>query len=365
MLRDTGLASLRETQNGRVVLFGAGSLGQKIAQSLRSRGIEPLAFSDNSPLQWGKRVGGVPVLSPTESTQLFGENAVFVVSISSPGHAFSETQRQLELLGCRHIVPFLPLLWQFASDLLPYYSYDYPEYFSRNASGVLSGFEMMADEPSRKAYLENIRLRVLADFADAPERHCGTQYFADDLFLLSDGEVFLDAGAFDGDTLREFFARVPNGSALALEPDPENYRKLVSYVQSLKQDLRERVECRSLALGSVSGSIKFEARGGPHASISTTGEVFVDVARFDDLTISKVPTFLKFDIEGGEYEALLGASKFIASQKPTIAVCVYHRPDDLWRLPCLLQSLNPAYRFHLRAHDHEGWETVLYAVGAT
>lgn len=358
------VADVFRTKSARVVLFGAGSLGRKVASSLRRRGINPLAFSDNSPLNWGRQVDLVPVLSPFEAAQRFGCSAMFVVTIASPGHAFAETQRQLTNLGCTHIIPFLPLLGEIAEELLPYYAFHTPAYFSSNASSILSGFDMMADDKSRETYFNNIRFRLLADFSKAPSPDAGRQYFAEDIFQLGECEAFVDAGAYNGDTLREFFLRVPNGSAYAFEPDPENFGKLVSYVQDLSEDHRQRIQCRSLALGDCARSMRFTAKGGPEASISPDGTLSVDMVRLDDLPFATAPTFLKLDIEGGEYKALLGSSKFISSQKPLIAVCVYHRPDDLWSLTNLLHSLNPDYRFHLRVYDHDGWETVLYAVNA-
>ena len=39
------------------------------------------------------------------------------------------------------------------------------------------------------------------------------------------------------------------------------------------------------------------------------------------------------DIEGCEYEALDGARECIKKNRPILAICAYHRRDDLLRLP--------------------------------
>jgi hypothetical protein len=44
-----------------------------------------------------------------------------------------------------------------------------------------------------------------------------------------------------------------------------------------------------------------------------------------------------------------------------LAVCVYHVQNHLWKLPLLIHSLNPGYRFYLRPHG-QVWETICYAV---
>ena len=48
--------------------------------------------------------------------------------------------------------------------------------------------------------------------------------------------------------------------------------------------------------------------------------------------------------------------------RPVLAVSVYHRPDDLWRLPPYLKSLGPGYRLFLRTQGEDGMDVICYAV---
>ena len=68
------------------------------------------------------------------------------------------------------------------------------------------------------------------------------------------------------------------------------------------------------------------------------------------------------DVEGSEYNALLGAEKTIAAHKPTLAISVYHKPQDIWEIPALILKLNPDYRFYLGHYSIARGETVLYAL---
>src|SRR5438067_8335565 len=99
------------SRDGRLVLFGAGGLGRKALRGLRSLGIEPIAFSDNNSELWGREVEGTPVLPPPEAAGRFGDGALFVVTIWSPGsgHRYVETRARLTDLGCTAILPFLAL----------------------------------------------------------------------------------------------------------------------------------------------------------------------------------------------------------------------------------------------------------------
>ena len=86
---------LAAPHGNRLVLFGVGNLGRRVLGRLRQDGIEPLAFSDNQPGNWGKTVDGLIVLSPEEAADRFGGNSAFVVTIFNPDHSFPETQKQL------------------------------------------------------------------------------------------------------------------------------------------------------------------------------------------------------------------------------------------------------------------------------
>lgn len=87
-------------------------------------------------------------------------------------------------------------------------------------------------------------------------------------------------------------------------------------------------------------------------------EVFLDGGAYND---KEAPTFIKMDIEGAELEALEGAKNTIVKSKPKLAICLYHKPDDLWKIPLYLKKLVPEYKFYIRHHSKVRWETVLYA----
>lgn len=68
------------------------------------------------------------------------------------------------------------------------------------------------------------------------------------------------------------------------------------------------------------------------------------------------------DIEGAEINALKGAEKTIKGYKPKLAICVYHKKEDIWEIPKLILSYVPEYKLYLRHYSPFKDETVLYCV---
>ena len=71
---------------------------------------------------------------------------------------------------------------------------------------------------------------------------------------------------------------------------------------------------------------------------------------------------IKMDIEGAELDALYGAKNTIRKYKPLLAICVYHKREDMLTIPQYIKSIVPEYRFFLRAYEKTATELVLYAV---
>ena len=114
-------------------------------------------------------------------------------------------------------------------------------------------------------------------------------------------------------------------------------------------------------LWSKADVLRFAASEGPSISaISGTGNTSVEVEAIDN--VSPDATFIKLDVEGAELEALKGAAGTIRRNRPKLAICMYHKPGDLFEIPLFIKSLAPEYRFYLRQHQPVSCELVLYAV---
>jgi FkbM family methyltransferase len=75
-----------------------------------------------------------------------------------------------------------------------------------------------------------------------------------------------------------------------------------------------------------------------------------------------VVDFIKMDIEGAELPALRGAQSVISSDRPILAVSIYHNLNDMVEIPLFLKNVLKNYSFRLGHHSINLNETVLYAL---
>jgi FkbM family methyltransferase len=332
---------------------------------LRKAGIEPHAFSDNNESLWGGAVDGLQVLSPADAIAKYGATSTFVMTIwrGEGTDRMPDRIAALKKLGCDRVVPFPSLFWKHADEFLPHYALGLPHRLCDQADAVRAGLALFEDEASRFEYVSQIKWRMLLDFDTLPNPVKHEIYFPDDLFEVQKSEVFVDCGAFDGDTVRRFLIHRPDfeGQIKAFEPDPMNFEKLKAYVARLPTDVQRRIDVYPFAIGSKRERVRFSGTGTEAASVGV-GPVEVEAAPLDEILADCAPTYLKMDTEGSELDGVTGAQRLLQEHAPALALCVYHRQDHLWKVPLKVRELSDQYRFFLRPHLLEVWDLVMYAV---
>ena len=346
-----------------MVLFGAGQLGRMTLAGLRKVGIEPIAIADNNRRLWNTRVEGVETLSPGEAAARYGAHANFIVTIwgGSGTERMAEREAHLRRLGCHNIIPFQTLFWRHPELWLPHYGVDLPHKVQQQQSEVREAGRMWFDDASRAEYLAQLRWRLFGDFNGLPDPVAHATYFPLDLCPLIDQEVFVDCGAYDGDTIRSFCKESKDSFAyiFGFEPDPANFIKLSKSRSTLPR--QESISLQRAAVGASSGTVTFSADGSAASHVGG-GDIVVDCVSLDETLSGAGPTYIKMDIEGAELDALTGARNIIERHSPVLAICSYHLQNHLWKVPLLIKSLNDRYRFFLRPHFLEGWDLVTYAI---
>lgn len=356
------VGDLRSQPDRPLVLYGAGNLGCRTASLLRSNGISVAAFIDNDEGRWGTNLEGIPILSPSEGSSRLADHGLVIVTVwrAEGGHDFRVTRDDLRKRGWSQVESFIALFWGLGVDALPYITIDLPSNVLASRDEVLGAADLWSDERSLREFVGQVRWRLTGDFAALPPPE-PDQYFAAGIVSVKPDEVFVDCGAFTGDTMLDVARRVGSWRAYhAFEPDPASFEMLKASLATLPARLADSVHLHRAATADRSFTAQFNASGMGSASLSASGAYEVECIAIDQVVAD--PTFIKMDIEGAEAAAISGASKAIRERRPLLAIAAYHKQADLWELPKLVHDLEPAYRLFLRPHVAEGFDTVLYAV---
>lgn len=344
-----------------LLLFGAGPLGRQTLAGLRKNGVEPLFFIDNRETLWGQRIDEVEVLAPAEAAARYGSTACFVVTIYNG----SGPRRQLRDLGCECVLSYLPLLWKYSEEFVPSSCIGLAHAMWDYRKEIREAYSVLADNESRTVFCEQLLWRTGSIFEGLiPPSNSEDIYFPPDLITPLADEIFVDCGAFDGDSIRRFpgFQTGQFKTIYGLEPDVHNRKVLVAFRDSLAAN-KDRVTILPYAVGKHNEYVSF-ATGKKVSSHVLRGREDADVecVRLDDLFRDQHPTYLKMDIEGVEPEAIEGAAQILDNGHTVLAACLYHRWAHLWEIPLLIRALTPHHKIFMRRYAEDCWELVCYAI---
>lgn len=181
------------------------------------------------------------------------------------------------------------------------------------------------------------------------------------------GDVIIDAGGFIGDTAALFHRKTRGQCEIhAFEILQENVDLFIYNCEM--NGIGEQVVLNKYALSNKTGDwvgVKAASKQGATSVSGTLGDDRVGTITIDDYVIAnnlnKVD-LIKMDLEGSEIPALLGAVNTIRHFKPKLALCIYHKWDDVVTIPSFLQSIGVEYRLGFKwVNLSTGWEAVLLA----
>ena len=244
-------------------------------------------------------------------------------------------------------------------------------YFQQNISAFTQTYNWLADEKSRvtmKCYLQgHIELKSWPMLPVWNESNVEEQYFPTDIITLSQNEVFVDCGAFTGDTLEIFDKHINTFDRYyALEPDAVRFEKLNNVIKAVCN--KGNVVHLPIGVSDKKMKAYFDHSSAGcgqvvYDEISTEECGYIELDTIDNiLDQEEKVTFIKMDIEGEEMSALQGAGTTIQKHKPKLAICVYHKKEDLISIPQYIKKLVPEYKLYLRAHWPTANEVVLYGI---
>ena len=216
----------------------------------------------------------------------------------------------------------------------------------------------LADEVSKRHFAKVVNFRLNLDLKCMAgiQLSINRQYFEKFLPLRA-RDVFVDGGGYDGQTSLQFAALNNAYERIHyFEPIPS-----MMEVSRLNLARLRDVNFVEKGLFSRNCRLRFDAEAGTASKLAEGGRSEIDVACIDQ-EIDEPITLMKLDIEGAEYDAILGAKGHIKSDRPTMAICIYHNQQDFWRIPLQIMEIDDRYDIYVRHYSESVRETVMFFV---
>lgn len=342
-----------------VWIFGAGQFGRALARILPAQGFAVAGFVETQPQAQevqGLRVLDWPTLARTDS------QAQLALGILNHRMAYD----RLMAIAAQAGFPAPLMTWDLYDQFVPALGWRFwlgeRQVLASHLERLAQVAERLADDESRQTLLRLCAFRLGLDTAYSSFLSQDSQYFNTLTLPPLQGKAvtYIDCGAYDGDTFAELVKQpgIACHQAFLLEPDPDNHAALVRRIAGHYP----QAVCLPLAAADRYGILTFTSGQGGGSAIGTDGDIHVAAAALDEMFPQGRADFIKLDVEGAEALVLQGARHLIQRNRPVLAVSLYHNPADIWELPELLFGMCEDYRFYIRQHCFNSFDSVLYAV---
>lgn len=330
----------------KILLYGTGNGADKILDELLARGITVSGVFASDGFVRDRYFRGFKVMSFSTAKELFGDFITLVCfgsQLPSVMDNIKKIAHETELYA-----PDVPVV---EKDSI----FDI-QYAKEHRKELVAAYNLMADELSKKVFENTVLYKLTGklDYLFEIETPKSETY---ELLQIGDSETYADLGAYTGDTVEEFLQYADGyKSIIAAEPDSKNYRKLCLNTENIKN-----ISCHNVCISCDNDEIQFAMNSGRN-SVVGKGNTTIQSVNIDTLLGNTDVTFIKMDIEGQEKNALLGGKAVLKEKRPKLNVAAYHRNEDIFELPILINEINSDYKIYMRHHPYiPAWDTNFYA----
>ena len=265
-------------------------------------------------------------------------------------------KQKLDEMGFLHI-SYLALLKYSSLDLAPSpFMEDFEDDFRNNYENYQQTYNLLKDTKSKEIFTKviNFKISYNYDFMEGFTNNHEEQYFDKELIPNIQNVCFVDGGGYVGDTASEVIKNFPDFKKIYLiEPISENIR-------IAKRELGHftNIEFLSCGISNRQETLYFNEEKS-FSTLYGKGTQSVQVDTIDNLVKEKVD-YIKLDIEGAEQDAIDGAQKTIKKDRPILAICIYHKAEDWYKIPQKVLAIESEYDIYLRHYMEGIFESVMY-----
>lgn len=328
-----------------IVLYGMGNGADKIVDWCEEHSVKIAGFFASDEFVRGQVFRGFEVKKYSDIIVEFGEDILVVIAFASER---PEVLARFKELAEAHetVAPHLSLFEELETVSTAW--------LAKYEAELQKVYDNLADDVSRETFAAvlNYKLSGKVEYLFV----CDTAREEDlrQLFTFGENEVYMDLGAYNGDTVQEFLNLVDGKyeHIIAVEPDRRNCKKLCAMAEELGE-----ITVHECGVWSELGELGFSDSGGRQSTFLAVQKKTVPVNSIDNLADGKAVSYIKMDVEGAEVQAIEGGRDVIQKFAPKMFVAAYHYDVDVFRLPLLLWKLVPEYKIFFRKHPYvPAWE---------
>ena len=331
-----------------IVLYGMGDGADKVLTAFEHFNIKADAVMASDEFVRGQSFHGFTVKKLSDLEDEFGDFTIALCFASQ----LEGVMNTIKSVAQKHtmLVPSVPVFGNTLFD---------DSFIEKNQAHIDSAYDLLADEQSQNVFKNVIAFYYTGslDYLDSITTDKDEAF--NGILKLGRDETYVDLGAYNGDTIDELL-HYTNGlykKIIAFEPNSKNFEKLKAHCRCMPN-----ADLWQLGAYSKNTTLEFNNKAGRNSAIADKGTK-TRVASVDSVLCGTGATYIKADVEGADYETLLGMKNTLKTFKPKLNFSAYHRFEDIFRLPLLIAELNPEYKIYLRHHPYiPAWDTNLYCV---
>ncbi len=337
-----------------IIVYGMGNGADKLFDRLATYGIEVNDIFASDGFVRGHSFRGYRVKSFSEIKASY-DDFVILLSFASNREEVIDMLSDIDSSYDMY-VPDMPV-----AGVDEYFDKDF---YNENYDAIIAAYDSLEDEKSRAIFTSVINYKLTGRMKYLLECY-STRDEIYSLMPVDKIERVVDAGAYNGDTIREMKEYFPNlEEVCAIEPDKKNYNKLVKYSEAETEIEIDAIN--AAAWCEDVGAILFGSGNRNSTLVATASfehsEDDAMLMTIDNLTQGRID-YIKYDVEGAEAEALWGSHCTISECHPTLLISLYHRSRDIFSLVNTVKERYPKYRLYLRRlRCLPAWEIDLIAV---
>lgn len=369
--------NIRKHKN--IIMFGAGSKAQQVIKLLENLKIFPCEICDNSEaLQGEKFMGKYVIKSHKEIREKYESYCILITTTITNAMSIYDS---LEKAGEKHPIYHVCNFFKVDEEFLKYEDVINDEKYKKI-------YDLLEDETSKNIFVKNVNAKMTGNGLPLHDEMCGESFFDEVLLRRTKTDVYVDVGAYTGDTLLQFlqFCRGKYQKVYAMEPDQGNYLSLQKFInfgaiknieafnmggwneagekEFFSTSNNENVNYDSPNLfQNISKTLANSEAGMCQKENSVAVSYKVKLDSVDHIVKDSNASIIKINALAADMPILEGCKETILRAKPVIVMEYGVRPSYMTEEPIWLDALNVGYKIFMRQKNIFGdCKTLLYAI---